>query len=191
MGAFRIPGEHRRELLKRFSGSGVCLAIFRFAVHDGVVAGEPELRIAPIAVDIADRPGELPPDLADQLMGLLPSAEAVSGPPMVPESALAAALDAAPGFAERRRLDVIDMQRISRRSRVAQQRATIERTFGAKIEAAERRAAAATEERIKRMQQGRLRNLRGERDDNLAELRAAREPTAEMQMIAATVFTAA
>lgn len=189
MGAFRIPDGHRRELLKRFSGWGVCLAIFRFAVHDGVAAGEPELRIAPIAVDIADRPGELPPDLADQLMGLLPSAEAVSGPPMVPEPALAAALDAAPRFAERRRLDVIDMQRISRRSRVAQQRATIERTFGAKIEAAERRAAAATEERIRRMQQGRLRNLRGERDDNLAELRAAREPTAEMQLIAAAVFT--
>ena len=191
MCAFRIPAGHRRELLERFSGWGICLAIFRFAVHDGVAAGEPELRIAPIAVDIADRPRELPPDLAEQLMGFLSSAEAISGPPLIPESALDAALEAAPRFAEQRRLDVIDMQRISRKARVAQQRETLNRTFGAKIAAAERRAAAATDERIKRMQQGRLSNLRGERDDNLAQLRADREPTAEMQMIAAAVFTSA
>ena len=185
------PPEHRAGLLERFSGWGVCLAIFRFAVHDGVAAGGPELRIAPIAVDIADRPHELPPDLADQLMGFLPSAEAISGPPVIPESALAAALEAAPGFAEQRRLDAIDMQRISRKARVAQQRETLNRTFGAKIGAAERRAAAAADERIKRMQQGKLRNLRAELEDRLADLRADREPTAEMQMIAAAVFTSA
>lgn len=38
------------------------------------------------------------------------------------------------------------------------------------------------------MQQGRLSNLRGELEDNLAQLRADREPTAEMQLIAAAVF---
>ena len=191
MCAFRFPPEHRAGLLERFNGWGVCLAIFRFAVHDGVAAGEPELRIAPIAVDIADRPGELPPDLADQLMGFLPSAEAISGPPVIPESALAAALEAAPRFAEQRRLDAVDMQRISRKARVAQQRETLNRTFGAKIDAAERRAAAATDERIERMQRGKLRNLRAELEDRLADLRADREPTAEMQMIAAAVFASA
>lgn len=41
------------------------------------------------------------------------------------------------------------------------------------------------------MQQGKLRNLRAELEDRLADLRADREPTAEMQMIAAAVFTSA
>ena len=39
------------------------------------------------------------------------------------------------------------------------------------------------------MQQGKLRNLRAERQDKLADLRADREPAAEIQTIAAAVFT--
>ena len=191
MCAFRIPAEHRRELLKRFTGGGVCLAIFRFTVHDGIAAGRPELRIAPIAVDIADQPRELPSDLAAQLMGFLPSAEAIAGAPLVSESALRAALDAAHRFAARRRSEILALQRDTRRARLAQERANIERTLGDKIDAAERRAASATDQRIKRMRQGQLRNLRSELEDRLAELRADREPTASWELIAAAVFTAA
>ena len=191
MSAFRLPPGRRRELLERFTGWGVLLVVFRLAVHDGVAAGAPELRIVPIAVDIDDHPRELPGDLAEQLMGLLPSAEPIHGPPIIPESAFAAALEVAPRQAEQRRLGILEMQRISRKARVAQQRETLRRTYGAKIGATERRAAAAADRRIKRMHETRLRNLRAELEDRLAELRADREPTADIQPIAAAVFTPA
>ena len=191
MSAFRLPPGQRRELLERFTGWGVLLVVFRLAVHDGVAAGAPELRIVPIAVDLADRPRELPLDLAEQLMGLLPSAEPIHGPPIIPESAFAAALEVAPRQAEQRRLGILEMQRISRKARIAQQRETLRRTYGAKIEATERRAAAAADRRIKRMHETRLRNLRAELQDRLAELRTDREPTTDIQPIAAAVFTPA
>lgn len=39
------------------------------------------------------------------------------------------------------------------------------------------------------MQQGKIRNLRAELEDRLADLRADREPAAEIQTIAAAIFT--
>ena len=110
--------------------------------------------------------------------------------PPIPESALNKALGLIQDLAVERQQDILARQRDSRRARLAQQRETLNRTFGAKIDAARRRADAAPHERIKRMQQGRLRNLRDELDDRLGELRAEREPTAEIQLIAAAVFTA-
>ncbi len=191
MCAFRIPAEHRGRLLERFAGWGVLLAVFRLAVRDGVAAGAPELRIVPIAVDIADRPRELPRDLAEQLMGFLPSAEAVAGAPIIPEQALAAALEAAPLRAEQRRLAILEDQRDTRNARAAQQRQTLNRTYAVKIDSARLRAAGASDPRIKRMNETRLRNLRAELGDKLSDLGTAPEPTADIELIAAAVFTPA
>ena len=191
MCAFRIPRAERGELLEQITGWGALLAICRLSVYDGIADRGPELRIAPVAVDIANRPKALPHEIAERLMGLVAAAPAVDGVPIIPESPLNAALDLVPRLAEERRQAILDRQRASRKALIAQQRETLDRTYAAKIGAARRRADSAANERIKRMHQGRLRNLRAERDDKLAELRADQEPAAEIETIAAAVFTAA
>ena len=191
MCAFRIPRAERIELLEQLAGWGALLAICRLSVYEGIADRGPELRIAPVAVDIANRPKALPHEIAERLMGLIPTAEAVDGVPIIPESAFNASLDLVPRLAEERRQAILARQRASRNALVAQQRETLDRHYGAKIDAARRRADSASNERIKRMHQGRLRNIRAERQDKLADLRADREPAAEIQPIAAAVFTPA
>ncbi len=191
MCAFRIPRAERIELLEQLAGWGALLAICRLSVYEGIADRGPELRIAPVAVDIANRPKALPHEIAERLMGLIPTAEAVDGVPIIPESAFNAALDLLPRLAEERRQAILARQRASRNALVAQQRETLNRHYGAKIDAARRRADSASNERIKRMHQGRLRNVRAERQDKLSDLRADREPAAEIQTIAAAVFTPA
>ena len=180
VGCFALPSEASDAGAR----DGAALAIYRL----GVRGLESQETILPVAVSL-DSHEALGHGVGDLLLGALAEALPVAPPDSLDEGAIRSIEQAAHEQAEHRRSEAEELERGQQAARVAVRKATLERTYGARVERAGERLASATDERIVRMYEGRLRNLRAELQQQIGELDTTRQPTAEFELLAMAIFT--
>ena len=179
VGCFALPAE----AADAGARDGAALAVYRLGVH-GLESQE---TILPVAVSLGSREA-LGHGTGDVLLGALAEASPAAHPDLLEEDTIRAIEQAAHEQAEDRRSEAEELERGQQAARVAVRKATLERTYGARIDRADERLAGATDERIRRMHAGRLRNLQAELRQQIGELDATREPSAEIELLAMAIF---
>ena len=179
VGCFALPMEAADDKAR----DGAALAVYRL----GVNGLESRHTILPVAVSLGTREA-LDHGAGDMLLGAFAEAPEAEHPASVGEAAILAIEQAAYEQAESRRREIEELERGQQAARVAVRKATLERTYGARIDRAGERLAGATDERIRRMHAGRLRNLQAELQQQIGELDATREPSAEIELLAMAIF---
>ena len=161
---------------------GIALAIYRVRLH-GL---ENQTTMLPIALSVSS--GEVIDGLAERLMGTLSASHDVGSGGTIDEDDVR--LVGMYSFEEaRQRTRRIEQEaREQQDSRVSIQTATLRRSFGARIRRSQERALTSRNERIRRLHEGRARNLQGELDEKLDKLEHAPEPTASFAPISLAVF---
>lgn len=161
---------------------GIALAIYRVRLH-GL---ENQTTMLPIALSVSS--GEVIDGLAERLMGTLSGSHDIGSGGTIDEDDVR--LVGMYSFEEaRQRTRRIEQEaREQQVSRVSIQTATLRRSFGARIRRSQERALTSRNERIRRLHEGRARNLQGEMDEKLDKLEHAPEPTASFAPISLAVF---
>ena len=181
IGSFALP---TRTMDPRTRG-GIALAIYRV----GVRGLEQQDTILPIAVSVEGL--ENVEGLGDVLLGALTEA---------PEAAPAESLDraliesiehAAHEYAEVRRREIEKLERDQQADRIAVRRATLQRTYEARMDRARERLRGASDERIRRLYEGLLRNRLAELEQKTDELASAPEPSADLELLSMAIFSRA
>ncbi|MYE31640.1 MAG: hypothetical protein F4X80_03045 [Chloroflexi bacterium] len=176
--SFVLPADQTDE---RTQG-GVALAVYRLGLH-GIESQE---SLLPVAVSVET--GEDCGALADTLLGAL--SDSVEGPPAsLDESSIAGLEEVAAEIAETRRSEIEDLERGQLAARIAVRRATLERTYEARITRAVALRDQSSDERIVRLHAGRARNLQAELDQRVGEVTDIPEPSAEVELLAVAIFT--
>ena len=162
---------------------GIVLAIYRMRLH-GL---ENQTTMLPIALSLST--GEvLEEDVAKRLMGGLSESRDADGVTGIYENAEIIADTYAFERAEQVARVMEKEAREQQESRIAIRKATLRRSFGARIRRSRERATSVTNESISRLHEGRARRLQGELDDKVHELEHAPEPTADFHPISLAVF---
>jgi len=163
---------------------GAMLAIYRL----GVRGLEPQERLLPITIAIGTE--EHCSDLDDILLGELPGAASAT-PPTLDEAALRELEEIAFRHADERRRSIEELERGQLAGRLAVRKATLRRTYDARVTRADELAAGASDDRIRRLHRGRSRNLRDELGLRVRELDELPEPSAELELLSVVIFSAA
>ncbi len=179
VGRFRLPDDLREDAS---AADGVLLTIWRITVH-GL---DEQTTMLPIAMGAAT--GEILENCSERLLGALSASEGVNATSGIDEDTVMLGYDYSFEEAARRRREIEDLTRDQQESRVAVQTATLKRSYNARIRRSAKLARNATDDRIRRMHNGRVHNLKAELEDRLAKLTSAPEPTAEFDIIAMAVF---
>ena len=179
VGRFRLPDDLQEDPQ---TADGVLLAIFRITIH-GL---DEQTTMLPIAVGAAS--GDILERYSERLLGALSTSEGVSGAGGIDEDAIELCYDFSFEEAQQRTREVEDLTRDLQASRVAVQTASLKRSYSARIRRGEEQARGATDDGIRRMHEGHVRNLGAELADKLARLAKAPEPTAEFDIIAMAAF---
>lgn len=162
---------------------GIVLAIYRMRLH-GL---ENQTTMLPIALSLSS--GEiLEEDVAKRLMGGLSESQDAEGVTGIYENAEIIADTYAFERAEQAARVMEKEAREQQESRIAIRKATLRRSFGARIRRSRERATSVTNESISRLHEGRARRLQGELDDKVHEIEHAPEPTADFHPISLAVF---
>ena len=161
----------------------VVLAVYRLGVH-GLDSQE---TILPIAVSARSHE-PLDDAVGDNLLGALSNAPYAPPPAALDEVAARSIEQAAHEQAESRRQNIEELERSQQAARIAVRKATLQRTYGARIDRARELQHRASDERIHRMHAGRVRNLTAELQQQLDSLDTAREPSAELELLSMAIF---
>ena len=157
------------------------LFLYRLSVS-GV---EPASSIVSVAV-AGD--GVILEDLEDEVMGALPEGKD-SPTSNVPDDELVLSLEqTAFQNADFRRAQSQQWALETQQARILTRRTAIERSYTARIRRKELLHSRATNERIRRLYEGEMRNLRAAQDSKIGELTAASEPIAALELIAGAVI---
>ena len=178
VGSFALPPE----AVDARTHGGAMLAIYRL----GLLGLESQERLLPIAVSIGAR--ERCDDLDDALLGALSEA-AGTPPPTLDEAAIRELEEVAFEHADARRREIEQIERGQLTGRIAIQQATLRRTYDARITRADELFAGASDERIRRLYLGRIRNLRTELDQRIRELDETPEPSAELDLLSVAILS--
>ena len=182
VGCFALPPEAADARTR----GGAALAIYRL----GVRGLESQQTLLPVAVS-ADAREALGGGAGDMLLGALADATAAAPPAALDEAAVRSLERAAHEEAEVRRSEAEALERDQQAARIAVRRATLQRTYDARIDRSLELRRGAADERIERLHAGRARNLTAELRQQLDELDAAREPSAELELLAMAIFAPA
>ncbi|MCY4639497.1 MAG: hypothetical protein OXC94_04045 [Chloroflexi bacterium] len=144
------------------------------------------MRALPITISIGT--GEHCSDLDDVLMGELPGAASAT-PPALDEATLRELEEIALRHADERRRSIEELERGQLADRLAVRKATVQRTYDARVARADELAAGASDDRIRRLHRGRGRNLRDELGLRVRELDEMPEPSAELELLSVVVFS--
>lgn len=166
----------------RIAEDGIALAVYRVRLH-GL---ENQTTMLPIALSISS--GEVLDGLADRLMGALSESRDVDGRGTIGEDDMRLAGMYSFDEARQRTRRIEREAREQQGSRVSIRMTTLRRSFGARIRRSLERARTSGNERIRRLHEGRARNLQGELDEKLDKLEHAPEPTADFAPISLAVF---
>lgn len=160
------------------------LAIYRVSLR-GLERQELLLPVAvePEALDVLD-------DFGDVALGAVAQAEAAPPPVWLDEDAARLVEMEAFEHADRKRRDIEQLAREQQADRIAVQRATLERTYRARIERKLEIRGRVEDERIKRLYAGQATNLEAELTQRIEELSRAPEPSAELELLSMAVFAA-
>lgn len=178
LGSFALPPS----AVDARTRGGVMLAIYRL----GLRGLESQERLLPIALAVGSR--ERCDDLDDMLLGAF--AGAASEPrPALDEAAIRDLEEAAFEYADARRRDVEEVERGQLAGRIAVRQATLRRTYEARMARAAELLAGASDERIRRLYEGRIRNLQAELEQRVRELVEMPEPSAELDLLSVAIFS--
>ena len=177
IGSFELAAE----LIDDRTSGGVALAVYRL----GMKGLDPRDTLLPVAIALDGR--EELSGHGDPLLGALADAPGAPPPPL-DQATMESIERQAFEYAERRRRDIEELERAQFEDRIAVRRATLRRSFDAKLEGAGSRLAQATNARIRRMYTGQVRNLEAERDGRIRDLEAAPEPSAEIELLSFAIF---
>ncbi|MCY4615305.1 MAG: SNF2-related protein [Chloroflexi bacterium] len=180
LGSFALPPS----AVDARTRSGAMLAIYRL----GLRGLESQERLLPISLAVGSR--EHCDDLDDVLLGALSQAEG-QRPPALDEATIQDLEDAAFEYADARRRDIEEVERGQLAGRIAVRQATLRRTYDARMARAANLLAAASDERIRRLYEGRIRNLRTELEQRVRELDETPEPSAELDLLSVAIFACA
>ena len=178
IGSFVLPADAVDERTR----GGIALAVYRLGLH-GIDSQE---SLLPVAVSLGTQ--ENLDDLADYLLGAL-SESAEAPPPSLDELAITNIEGVALELVEARRREIEELERGQLAARIAVRRATLERTYAARITRAVVLRDQAMDERIVRLHGGRARNLQAELDQRVHELTDIPEPAAEVELLAMAIFS--
>ena len=179
LGSFELPADH----IDAHTREGIALAVYRL----GFRGLEPRETMLPVAVAL--KADEEVDGLGDVLMGALADALGTTPPASLDQAALEAIERRAFEQAELRRREIERLERDQFEDRIAVQKATLRRSYDARVESAVRRFLDARNDLIKRMYQGQFTNLAAERDERLARLDSAPEPSVEIELLSMAVFS--
>ena len=179
LGSFELPDEHTHARTR----DGVALAVYRL----GIRGLEPRETMLPVAIALSA--DENPDGLGDALMGALADAPGTPPPPSLDQAAIEAVERRAFERAELRRREIEELERVQFTDRIAVRKATLRRSYDARVESAVTRFLDARNDRIKRMYQGQFTNLAAESDERIAELDDAPEPSAEIELLSMAIFS--
>ena len=180
VGCFALPTEAAD------TRGGAALAVYRLGVH-GL---EPQETILPVAVP-ADTREVLGDGAGDMLLGALADARGAAPPAELDETAIRSLERAAHEEAELRRSEAEELERGQQAARISVRKATLQRTYGARIDRAREIQRDAPDERIQRLHAGRARNLTAELQQQLDELDGAPDPSADLELLAMAIFAPA
>ena len=161
---------------------GIALAVYRVQLH-GL---ESQTTMLPVALSISN--GEVLGGLAERLMGALSESRDADSRGTIDEDDVRLAGMYSFEEAQQRTRRLEQVAREQQDSRVSIQTATLRRSFGARIRRSQERARTSANDRIRRLHEGRARNLQGELDEKLATLEHAPEPTAGFAPLSLAVF---
>ena len=161
---------------------GIALAVYRVRLH-GL---DNQTTMLPIALSLSS--GDVIDGLAERLMGALSGSHDIDGRGTIDEDNVRLAGMYSFEEARQRTRRIEQEAREQQDSRVSIQTATLRRSFGARIRRSSERALTSQNERIRRLHEGRARNLQGELDEKLHTLEHAPEPTADFAPISLAVF---
>ena len=180
IGSFVLPvgaAEARRP-------GGVALAVYRLGIH-GL---DPQETILPIAIS-ADSHEALPSDIGNLLLGALIGAPGAPHPPNLDRDIIQSIEGVAFEQAEIRRREVERLERGQQAADIAVRKATLKRTHDARADRARELQLGASDERIRRLYAGRIRNLKADLEQKTVELDEAPQPSADLELLAMAVFS--
>ncbi len=161
---------------------GIALAIYRVKLH-GL---EGQTTMLPVALSPSS--GDILEGLSERLLAALSTGGGESSAGDIDEDTVRIIAQCSFEEVERRTRAIEKEAREQQDSRVAIQTATLRRSYEAKIGRSRQWAGSATDEGIKKLHEGRARNLQGELDDELRKLRDAPEPTADFSLLSMAIF---
>ena len=161
----------------------VALAIFSLEL----IELESRRSMMPIVIDLESF--EEYPAVADLLLGSIPDAEDAPLASDIDHEMLELIQIAAMDAAESRRKREERAARDQQTARRAVQRAQLQRSFGARIRRRSDIGKRVDDARIRRLYEGEVRNLESELERRLAELDAAPEPIAQIELLAVGIFS--
>jgi SNF2 family DNA or RNA helicase len=162
---------------------GIVLFVYRLEVH----GSERRLNLLPVAVNAGN--GEVLPDCADPLLGSLPKARNSLPRPSLDEARLRSLEERSLQYADQRRSELEEWALVTDAARRATQRAGLSRSYEARIARKRELLGRISDERIRRLYEGEIRNLEANFEAKLRDLELAPAPFAELELLAAVFFS--